>query len=179
MVLQQQPDGQLQNSCFSPRHFSQIQICLLKWILELRGQNRFTTDYRTLRASQLALVVKNPPANVGDIRDVGSIPGSGRSPGRRHGNPHQYSRLQNPMDRGAWQATVHRVAKSQTWLKWFSTHAGMHRTLQSKKWDKAVAAYPPTSTTVLDKGEKAGIHPSTLLGVHSTLIHALEGGQEV
>ena len=61
------------------------------------------------------LVVKNPSANAGDIRDVGSIPGSGRSAGG-HGNPLQYSRLENPMDRGAWQAVIHGVAKSQTQL---------------------------------------------------------------
>ena len=65
-------------------------------------------------ASQVALVVKNPPANAGDIRDVASIPGLGRSPGGGHGNPLQCSCLENPMDRGAWQATVHRIAKSQT-----------------------------------------------------------------
>ena len=63
------------------------------------------------------LVVKNPPANAGDSRDVGSIPGSRRSPGGGHGNPLQYSRLENPMDRGAWRATVHGVTKSQTQLK--------------------------------------------------------------
>ena len=57
-------------------------------------------------------MVKSPPANVADIRDVGSIPGSGRSPGRGHGNPLQYSYLENPMDRGASWATVHRVAES-------------------------------------------------------------------
>ena len=55
----------------------------------------------------MALVVQNPPANAGDIRDVGSIPGSGRSPGGRNSNLLQYSRLENPMDRGAWRATVH------------------------------------------------------------------------
>ena len=59
-------------------------------------------------------MVKNPPTNVGDIRDRGSIPGSGRSTGGGHGNPFQYSYLENPMDRGAWQATVYRVAKCQT-----------------------------------------------------------------
>ena len=53
------------------------------------------------------LVVKNLPANAGDIRDSGSIPGSGRFPGEGHGNPLQYSCLENPMDRGAWWATVH------------------------------------------------------------------------
>ena len=58
-------------------------------------------------------MVKNPSANVGDIRDVGSIPGLGRFPGGGHGNPFQHSCLENPMNRGAWQAIVHRVAKSQ------------------------------------------------------------------
>ena len=59
-------------------------------------------------------MVKNPPANAGDTRDAGSIPGLGRSPGGGNGNPLQYSCLGNPMDRGAWQATVLEVAKSQT-----------------------------------------------------------------
>ena len=67
-------------------------------------------------ASQVALVVKNPPANAGDARDAGSIPGLGKSPGVGSGNPLQYSCLQNPMDREAWQATVHGAAKSQTQL---------------------------------------------------------------
>ena len=66
------------------------------------------------RASLMALVVKNLPANAGDIRDAASIPGLGRSPEREYGNPLQYSCLENPMDRGAWQSTVHRVTKSQT-----------------------------------------------------------------
>ena len=63
--------------------------------------------------NQVALVVKNLPANEGDIRDVGSIPGSGRSPGKGNGNPLQYSCLENPMDRGAWWATVHGVTKNR------------------------------------------------------------------
>ena len=54
----------------------------------------------------MALVVNNPSANAGDIKDVGSIPGLGRSPGGGHGNPLQYSGLENPVDRGAWRATV-------------------------------------------------------------------------
>ena len=62
----------------------------------------------------MVLVVKNLPANAGDVRDVGSIPGWGRSPGEEHGNPFLYSCLENPMDRGAWQGIVCRVAKSQT-----------------------------------------------------------------
>ena len=62
----------------------------------------------------MVLVVKNLPINVGDIRDTGSIPGSGRSPGERNGNLFQYSCLEKPMDRETWQATVDRVAKSGT-----------------------------------------------------------------
>ena len=58
-------------------------------------------------------MVKKPPANVEDIRDVGLIPELGRSPGGGHGNPLQYSCLENPMDRGAQWATVHRVTKSR------------------------------------------------------------------
>ena len=68
-------------------------------------------------------MVKNPPANAVDIRDTGSIPGMGRSPGGGHGNPLQYSCLENPMDRGAWRATVHGVAQSWTRLKQLSRHA--------------------------------------------------------
>ena len=59
-------------------------------------------------------MVKNQAANAGDVRDMGSIPGSGRSPEGGHGNPLQYSCLENPMDRGGWQATVHGVTKSWT-----------------------------------------------------------------
>ena len=74
-------------------------------------------------ASQVVLVVKNPLVNAGDLRDTGSTPGSGRSPREGHGNPLQYSSLKNPMDRGAWWATVHAVAQSQTQL---SDSACMH-----------------------------------------------------
>ena len=70
--------------------------------------------------SRLALVVKNPPDNA---RDLGSIPGLGRSPGGGNGHPLQYPCLENPTDRGGWQATVPGVSQSQTWLKQLSTHA--------------------------------------------------------
>ena len=68
--------------------------------------------------SQVALVVNNLPADAGDLKDVGSVPGSGRSPGEGNGYPLQYSCLENPMDRGAWWARVHGVAKSWTRQKW-------------------------------------------------------------
>ena len=62
----------------------------------------------------MVLVVKNTPGNAGDIRDTSSIPGLGRSPGGGNGDPIQYSCLENPTDRGAWQVTVHKVAKTRT-----------------------------------------------------------------
>ena len=66
-------------------------------------------------AFQVAPVAKNPPDNAGTVRDMGSIPGSGRSPGEDYQDyPLQYSCLENPTDRGAWQTTVHGVAKSRT-----------------------------------------------------------------
>ena len=71
---------------------------------------------------QVALAIKSPPVSAGDIRDVGSIPGSGRSLRGGHGNLLRYPCLENPMDRGAWWATVLRVTKSQTQLKQLSMH---------------------------------------------------------
>ena len=73
-------------------------------------------EYSLIRAPQVALVVKNLPPNAGDARDVGLVLGLGRSPGEGNGNLLQYSRLENPMDRGAWQVTVHGVAESRTRL---------------------------------------------------------------
>ena len=66
------------------------------------------------RIEKVVLLVKNFPANAGDPKDMGLIPGSGRSPGGGNGNPLQYSSLENPMKRGAWLATVHGIAKSRT-----------------------------------------------------------------
>ena len=77
-------------------------------------------------------MVKNPAANAEDIRDVGLIPESGRSPGGGHDNPLRYSCLENTMDRGAWWTTIHRVTKSQTRLKQLS----MHACFPSELWDQ-------------------------------------------
>ena len=79
--------------------------------ISLRKTNKILVS-----ASQVMLVIKNPLANAGDIRDTGSIPGSGSFPGERQGNPLQYPCLENSMDSGAWQATVDGVTKSQTRL---------------------------------------------------------------
>ena len=73
--------------------------------------------HRILSIVGVVLMVKNLPANADDIRDAGSIPRSGRPPGGKHDNPLQYSCLENPTDRGVWQAMVHSVAKSRTQLK--------------------------------------------------------------
>ena len=74
-------------------------------------------------ASQVALAVKQLPANAGDVRNAGLIPGSGRSSGGGHGKPLQYSYLESPMEREDWQAIIHRVSKSCTRLKQLSMHA--------------------------------------------------------
>ena len=78
--------------------------------------------YYSVQAFRLVLVIKNPSANAGDARDASSIPGLGRSPGEGTGNPFRYSCLENPMDRDAWWATVHRVTKCLIQLNQPSTH---------------------------------------------------------
>ena len=88
--------------------------------------------------------VKNPPANAGD---AGSIPGSGRSPGEGNGNPLQYSWLENPMNRGAWRATVHGVAMSQTQLKRLNTAQGKPKcNFCWTHWSCCTKAGSPSST---------------------------------
>ena len=87
-------------------------------------------------------MVKNPPANAGDIRDLGSIPGPERSSGGGNGNPLQHPCLENPMDRGAWQATVHRVTKSQTQLKRLSMHAHTHARMWTHSTYQILYSFP-------------------------------------
>ena len=85
-------------------------------------------------------MVKNLLANSGDKKEMGSIPGSGRSSGGGHGNPLQYSCLENPVDRGAWCTTVHGISKSQTRLKQLNIHAWLYFALKMHNiynmWDK-------------------------------------------
>ena len=83
--------------------------CIVHEVAKSRTQLSDFFTFMTNGASQVVLVIKNPPANVGEIKDAGSISGLGRSPGGGNGNPLQYSCLENPMDRGTWWATVHRV----------------------------------------------------------------------
>ena len=106
-------------------HIFQVSTC---WVLVCQDWG----------ASQVMLVVKNLPANAGEVRDLGSTPGLGWSPGGGHGNPLQYSCLENPRDRGAWWATAHRAAQSWTWLKRLSTNA---HTLQD--WSVLISRVQP------------------------------------
>ena len=94
------------------------------------GQDMESKFLRRLIGTQVVLRVKNLPISAGDVGDMGSIPGSGRLPGGGHGNPLQHSWLDNPMDRGAWWATVHRITKSWTRLKWLRMHAPIGRNPQ-------------------------------------------------
>ena len=92
--------------------FLSLLTCLLFFKLMYTGFTMFVSGFAS---------GKEPTTNAGDLRDLGLIPGWGRSPGVENGKPLQYSCLENPMDRGAWWATVHWVAKSWTQLKQLST----------------------------------------------------------
>ena len=110
------------------------------------GKGRWGELELTYIHCTVALVVKNLPADAGDIRDAGSVPSLGRSPGEGQGNPLQYSCLDNPTDRGAWWAIVHRVAKSRTQLKWLNTHLLLfsHLVVSDSLWPHVLQpARPP------------------------------------
>ena len=85
--------------------------CLCIYILHTIKFTVFFFEHMALRGHPGNSMVRNMPANAGDARHSGSIPGEGKSPGRGNGNPRQYSCLENPMYRGAWRATVHRIPK--------------------------------------------------------------------
>ena len=125
------------DECGNPLQFSCLENPMDReaWWATVNGVTKSRTQLKWLsthtctsalfRASQVALVVKNPPANAGDIRAASSIRGLGRFPGRGHGNSLQYPYLENPMDTGAWGTTVYRVAQSRTQMKPLSTQ--MHQ----------------------------------------------------
>ena len=96
-------------------------------------------SYSLGQASQVVLVVKNLPANAGDLKDIGSIPGLRRSPGGGNSNPLQNSCLQNPMDRGAWQAIVQGVKKSWIQLNSKTTQDGSHSPMFPSVLQEALA----------------------------------------
>ena len=105
------------------------------------------------RASQVARVVKNSLAKAGDSSDAGSIPGYGKSPEERNGNPLQYSCLGNPLDRGAWRATIHGVAKSQTQLSDSHTHT----------WPRGELLFPALVSRPQAYGESFSAFPVSCL----------------
>ena len=110
-------------------------------------------------------MVKNPPANGGDTRDMGSIPRSGRSPGGGHDNPLQYSCLGNPMDREAWWAIVHGVSKSQTRL---STHTHTHTHTHTEPMD--------CTTPSVNSNRNSGLWVMIMHQWHSTLVEDIGNG---
>ena len=105
--------------CVKVKSLSHVRLLATPWTAAYQAppSMAFSRQEYWSGASQVVLVVKNPSANTGD---AGSIPGPGRSPGEENGNPLQYSCLENSMERGAWQATVHRAAKNWTQLKQLS-----------------------------------------------------------
>ena len=119
--------------------------------------------------SQMALVVKNTAANAGDIRDAGMTPGSGRSPAGGHGNPLQYSCVEDPMHRGAWRAIVQWVEKSRTRLKRLSTHALRRWALQMRgRWESTWQVQRPVQTPVSLWWEHSAARPTGRVNLHHT-----------
>ena len=101
-----------------------LHVRMFLWVyLQMESETRVCVHVVYLRGGKWWLVVKSLPANAGDIRHVGSIRGLGRSSGGGPGNSLQYSWQENPIDRGAWQATARGVTKSWTRLKWLSIRA--------------------------------------------------------
>ena len=146
---------QVRGGCIDSSRGYQKKIAFLSLDMKTGDSSSFLTPlgiiYTLSQASQVALVVKNLPATARDTRNTSSVSGSGRSPAGGHGNPLQYTCLENPTDRGAWWATVHRVAKSQTWLKRLSMHAHIHQA-NTEIWihlssESEPQAGPPLGTT--------------------------------
>ena len=101
----------------------------------------------SLQDTSMALVVKNPPAYAGDVRDAVLSPGSGRSPGGEHGNPLQYSCLENPMVRGAWRTTVRVITRVRR-LKPLSKDAGHGGDKEDSNHHHTLSAFPDLGTVL-------------------------------
>ena len=114
-------------------------------------------------------MVKHPPVNGGDVRDAGSIPGLGRSPGGGHGNPLQYSYLKNPIDRGPWWTSVHRVSKSRTRLSDLACSGVVTelriraRSLEPKISDRKTETSPEIMKKTTEKEKLWKITPSSCI----------------
>ena len=126
---------------------------------QLSGSLDYSVVHSLYGASQVMLMVKNLPANAGDVRDVGLVPGSGRSPGGGRGNPFRYSCLENAMDRRAWPATVHRVAQSRTQMKQLSTHVHCLYNRIYLSGDSCIAV-PPLDHVVMNQCKVIILKPS-------------------
>ena len=127
------------------------------------------------------LVEKNPPANAGGARDVGSVPRSVRPDEEGNGNPLQYSCLENPTDRGAWQATIHRVVKSQTPLKWskhshyaFISRAQCVFSIPGRRWGVWISCIFLYSGCVVGRREGGNIGPNAPF-LHLRIFRGLPG----
>ena len=111
---------------------------------------------------------KNPPAMAGDIRDVGLIPASERSPGGGHGNPLQNSCLENSVDGGAWWATVHRVSQSQTRLKRLHTHTQGTSIASTAPIGSLSSLILSCTVDVSDQCQDCGIYPCYIVPLHKS-----------
>ena len=115
----------LQHSCAGNPYGQRSLADYSPWCRRVRHARGTKCNSSALRGPPRWQSSKNSPANSGGIREAGLIPGSGRSPGEGNGKPLQHSCLENPMDRGAWQAIVHRVAESPAQPKWLNAHMGL------------------------------------------------------
>ena len=113
----------------------------LRWSMAILDPTHWPLWPSCFRASQVALVVKDTPASLGDVRDAGLIPGSGRSPGEGHGNPLQYFFLENSIYRAAWRAMVHRLHRvGHDWSNLAYTHI-LYTFIKSQRILRATLSY--------------------------------------
>ena len=159
----------------SLHHFQTLHSTLLSWLYDTMKHTFKHTVIKCYKGLFIPLhegfpvgtMLKNLPAKAGDVRDVGSIPGLGRSPGEGHGNPLQCSCLEKPMDWGPWRAAAHRVAKRWTWLKRLSTctHARAHTHTHTQSH---VVTYTKNKDIYKSKARffKVEIKKKTLLSQH-------------